>query len=138
MTKPQEKALNKLAKYYASDYAKAKGVFPKRHFKAKDILKMIKNHQKVLPTLTSLIHTASVIRAHDVNNIDKAYISKDQFEALNHYIIQTLGMDDWGIATFNEEEIFKGMGIPYKHVIVMSRHMDKELFKVDDLPNMEL
>ncbi|MFI3212550.1 MAG: 4Fe-4S binding protein [Eubacteriales bacterium] len=137
MTKPQEKELNKLAVLYANEESKAKGVFPKRRFKGKDILKLIKNQKKVRPTLVSVIKTAGKIKKHDNTKQYKTQISKEEYEKLNQYILRDLDMDSWGVATFEEKEIYKGMGIPYKNVIVMTRHMEKEKFHVETLPNME-
>lgn len=137
ITIAQEKALNEKATIFANEQSKAKGFFPKRHFKRQDIFKMIKNKKKVGPTLVSVIKSASVIKKHDAQKEYKTTISKDEFIKLDNYIKNSLGMDSWGVATFSESEILKGTGIPYKNVLVLSRHMDNDTFVVKELPNMD-
>ncbi len=137
LTVSQQKAINNIAKIKANHHAKAKGVFPKRRFGAKDIRKMLKNRKRIQPTLASLLRTASVIKKHDVNKNYKTMITSEEFARLNEHIINELHMDSWGVAEFTESEIFKGDGIPYKNVLVMSRHMEKDTFVVEQLPNMD-
>ncbi len=137
MTNPQQKALNKLPGLKANETSKKKGFFPKRRFKAADILKMIKNKDKVSHTMLSLIKSAKVIKEHDTKKEYKKIISKEEFLKLDEYIKNTLLMDSWGVATFEEKEIFKGDSIPYKNVIVLSKHMASKEFIKENLPNMD-
>ncbi len=137
ITNAQQKAINKLSNIKSSQYSKAKGFFPERRFKPKDISKMITNRSRVAPTLKSVFKTATVIKAHNITANYKTHITKEEFISLDDYIINHLGMDSWGVATFNEIEIFKGDSIQYKKVIVMSRHMDKKEFVTENLPNMD-
>ncbi len=137
ITNAQKNAINKISNIKSNEFSKAKGVFPKRKFKAKDIKKMIQNKAKVGPTLKSALKAANVIKAHDVKADYLKTITKEQFDRLDNYIKNELGMDSWGVCEFEEKEIFKGDGIPYKNVIVMSRHMDKKEFIPENLPNIE-
>ncbi len=137
ITNAQKNAINKISKIKSNEFSKAKGVFPKRKFKAKDIKKMIENRDKVGPTLKSVFKAASVIKQHQITANYSNKITKEEFSKLNSYIINELGMDSWGVCTFSEKEIFKGDSIPYKNVIVMSRHMDKEEFIPENLPNID-
>ncbi len=137
ITNAQKNALNKISNIKSNEFSKAKGVFPKRKFKAKDIKKMFENKDKVGPTLKSVIKAASVIKEHDVNADYLKSITKEQFDKLDSYIKNDLGMDSWGVCTFEEKEIYKGDSIPYKNVIVMSRHMDKDAFITQELPNID-
>ncbi|ONI46863.1 hypothetical protein AN644_02375 [Candidatus Epulonipiscium fishelsonii] len=137
MTKPQQKALNKIGGIKASDDAKEKGYFPKRHFKSKDILRLIKNRKRISPTIKSLLKSANVIKSHDISKEYKNKISKYEFYKLDKYIRDVLKMDSWGVATFGEKEIFKGDSIPYQNVIVLSKHMKDDHFVVKELPNMD-
>ncbi len=136
MTKPQERELNKIAKYTANDNAKEKGFFPKRRFKPKDLRIMYKNRKRISPTIKSLLSTAKVIRGYEQDKEYRRKITQEEFEAIDLFIKNDLEMDSWGLAIFDEVEIYKGMGIPYNCVIVMTRHMDKDKFKVKELPNM--
>ncbi len=137
ITNAQTKALNKIATIHSNEKSKAKGAFPKRKFTRKDIVKMIKNRNRIGHTMKSVLKSASVIKQHDMNMEYKITITETEFRQLNDYIINTLGMDSFGVAVFEEREIFKGDGIPYKNVLVMSKHMKKDTFVVKELPNME-
>ncbi len=137
MTKPQEKELNKISNIHSNEKSKAKGFFPKRKFGVKDVRKMIKNQKRIRPTMMSLIKTAKIIKAHDLQKSYRKEITLCEFESLEHYIIDVLGMDSFGVATFEESEVYKGDSIPYKNILVMSRHMEKETFIVNELPNMD-
>ncbi len=137
MTIAQEKALNKLATIHANEMSKDKGKFPKRRFKPKDILKMIQNKDKVQPTLASLIKTSKIIKKHEIGKNYKTIFTQEEFDSLNKFILSDLNMDSWGIAYFNGNEIYQGMGIPYKNVIVLIRHMEKDKFDTKTLPNMD-
>ncbi len=137
ITDAQKNEINKISKIKSNEFSKAKGVFPKRKFKAKDIKKMIENRDKVGPTLKSVFKAASVIKQHEITANYSIKITKEQFVILDNYIKSELGMDSWGVCTFSEKEIFKGDSIPYKNVIVMSRHMDKEEFIPENLPNID-
>ncbi len=137
ITNAQKNALNKISNIKSNEFSKAKGVFPKRKFKPKDIKKMFENKAKVWPTLKSVFKAAGVIKQHDVKAHYLKSITKEQFDKLDNYIKNELFMDSWGVCTFSEKEIFKGDGIPYKNVIVMSRHMDKKEFVAQSLPNID-
>ncbi len=137
MTNPQKKAINKISNIKSNSSSKAKGYFPKRRFKAKDIKKMLKNQARVRPTILSLNKSASVIKQHDTSKKYEKIISKKDFDELDFYIKNVLNMDSWGVAVFEEKEIFKGNGIPYKNVLVMSRHMENTEFVAEKLPNMD-
>lgn len=137
MTNPQEKALNKISSIHSNEKSKAKGFFPKRKFSIQDIKKMLKNQKRIRPTIVSLIKTAKVIKAHDIKKDYRNKITLTEFERLKHYIMDDLGMDSFGVATFEEHEIYKGDSIPYRNVIVMSRHMQNKTFVVNELPNMD-
>ncbi len=136
MTVPQQKALNKISRIKASDKAKAKGFFPKRKFKGIDIAKMLKNRNRIKHTMSSLIKSAGVIKAHDTEKIYPTKITAEQFLQLDSFI-KSLGMDSWGVCRFTEDEIYKGDSIPYEDVIVLSRHMDDTEFVIEKLPNMD-
>ncbi len=137
LTIPQEKEINKISTIVADDNAKKKGYFPKRKFKAKDILKLIRNKNRIQHTMISLFKSADAIKAHDLNTTHKTEITKIEFEKLDSFIRDTLKIDSWGIAQFNELEIYKGNKIPYHNVIVLSKHMDNHTFVVNQLPNMD-
>ncbi len=137
ITNAQKNALNKIATMQSNDKSKPKGVFPKRRFGLNDIVKMIKNRNRIGHTMKSVLKSASVIKQHNINKKYKTNITEQEFEKLNDYILNTLGMDSWGVAVFQEHEIFKGDGIPYKNVIVMSKHMKNDTFVVKELPNMD-
>ncbi len=136
MTAPQQKALNKISKIKASDKAKAKGFFPKRKFTLKDIAKMIKNKNRIKHTMSSLIKSAGVIKAHDTAKTYPTKLTAEQFLKLDSFV-KSLGMDSWGVCRFAEHEIYKGDAIPYKDVIVLSRHMDDAAFVIEKLPNID-
>lgn len=133
----QEKALNQIATIHSNDESKKKGVFPERKLALKDIKKVLKNNKKVRHTMFSVLKTASIIKKHDQTKTYKTQITRAEFDKLNEYILNVLKMDSWGVATFEEKEIFMGDGIPYKDVIVMSKHMENETFVVKELPNMD-
>ncbi len=137
ITNAQSRAINKISKIESNDFSKPKGVFPKRKFKLKDIKKMIENREKVSPTLRSVIKTPGVIKKHNPKAKYAECITQKQFYRLDSYIREELGMDSWGVCTFEEKEIFKGDAIPYKNIIVMSQHMDSKEFVLESLPNME-
>ncbi|OON99530.1 MAG: hypothetical protein ATN35_12115 [Epulopiscium sp. Nele67-Bin004] len=136
LTKPQQEAINNIATIKSNDKSKSKGTFPKRKFTAKDIKKLAKNRHLVKPTILSLLKTAKVIREHDTTKSYKTKITQPEFELLDKFIKDTLQMDSWGVCEISEIEIFKGMGIPYKNILVMSRHMDTKFFVTKELPNM--
>ncbi len=137
ITRAQQRAINKISKIKSNEHAKAKGVFPKRKFSRKDIVKMLKNRNRIKHTMLSVLKSSSIIKKHDINKNYKTTITDNEFKKLDDYIINTLGMDSWGVATFSEQEIFRGDSIPYKNIIVMSKHMEDETFVVEELPNME-
>ncbi len=137
ITNAQKNALNKIATIQSNEKSKPKGAFPKRKFSRKDIVKMIENRNRIGHTMKSVLKSASVIKQHNINKQYKTNITLEEYKQLNDYITNTLSMDSWGVAVFEEHEIFKGDGIPYKNVIVMSKHMKNDTFVVKDLPNME-
>ncbi len=137
ITKYQQKELNKIAKFQSNECSKAKGFFPKRRFHLKDIAKMVKNQKRIRPTIISLVKTAKVIKAHDFTTDLKSKITAEEFLKLKNYILNDLGMDSFGVAVFEDYEIFSGDGIPYKNVLVMSKRMENSTFVVNELPNMD-
>ncbi len=137
ITNAQRKAINKASTINSNEFSKAKGVFPKRKFKAKDIKKMYDNRSKVYPTLKSVFKTAGVIKKHNIKEKYLNNITIEQFEKIDSYIKNELDMDSWGVCSITEKEIFKGDSIPYSNIIVMSRHMDKKEFVLENLPNIE-
>ncbi len=137
ITKYQDNEINKISNIHSNDKSKAKGFFPKRKFKFKDITKMLKNKRRISHTLKSLCNTPKIIRLHDINKEYLTKITKEKFDLLNDYIINELGMNSWGVATFEETEIFKGQSIPYRNIIVMSKRMKSEVFNINKLPNMD-
>lgn len=137
ITNAQKNALNKIATLQSNQKSKSKGAFPKRKFSRKDIAKMIKNRNRIGHTMKSVLKSANVIKRHDINKKYKTNITAEEFKLLDDYIINVMGMDSWGVAVFEKHEIFKGDGIPYKNVIVMSKHMKNDTFVVQELPNME-
>ncbi len=138
ITKKQVKELNKIATIMYDETSKKKGYFPDgKKFKRSDIIKMIKQPRIVATTFKSVLKTSKVIKKHNPKVENKTNISKEDFNKLQHLINNELEMDSWGVASLNSIDCFEGMGIPFKNVIVMSKHMDKEQFNAPTLPNME-
>ncbi len=136
ITVAQQKAINEISTIKSNEKSKSKGFFPKRRFKRADIVKMIRNRNRIKHTILSLLKTAKVIKQHNPNKAYETRLDLSQFKELDNYIRNVLGMDSWGVARFSEEEIFAGDGIPYRNVLVMSRHMENDTFVVKELPNM--
>jgi len=138
LTKGQDKELNKIAILFADGTSKEKGFFPKdKKFNKNDKIQMLKNSNIVVPTIKSVFQTPKVIKKHDTNKKYKTTITKAEYEQLNRYIIEELEIDAWGVAKFTPTEIYKGQGIPYADVIVMSKSMNKDKFSVKDIPSMD-
>ncbi len=138
ITKGQEKQLNKIATIYGDGASKEKGFFPRdKKFNNKDKVKLIKNINIIAPTLSSVLKTPKIIKSHNCNEKYKKIILEDDFKELDFTIKEVLGMNSWGICEFKSYDVFKGKGIPYKNVIVMSKNMDKDKFNLKDLPNMD-
>lgn len=131
----QEKELNKIASFNANEEAKARGYFPYHKFKMKDSKVLIQEFDCLKRMYSSIFDTSKVIREHEVSKEYQTKISKEQFTRLDDCIKNTLKMDSWGVAKFTEKEIYKGCGIPYNNVIVMSMHMDKESFLSETFPD---
>ncbi len=137
ITQGQDKQLNKIATIFADETSKKKGYFPKdRKFSNKDKITLAKNIKIVGPTIASVLKTPKVIKKHDTQKEYKKHITKEEYNRLDTYIKETLKMDSWGVCEFNSNEIFKGKGIPYKNVIVMSKIMDKSKFNLNELPSL--
>lgn len=133
----QTNATNDIATIKANDEAKARGYFPYHKFVLSDYPKIFKNFGCFTRMYNSLFGITKVIKAHETNKDYRTTINQDEFDKLNDYIKNTLQMDSWGVTTFCEKEIYKGEGIPYKNVIVMSKHMNKESFLDENFPNLE-
>ncbi len=140
ITKAQDRELNKIATIMYDETSKKKGYFPKDKKLANstnDKKIMFAKRKQVISTIKSVIDTPKVIKKHDIKKHNKKTISKKDFEALNNLIKNELGIDVWGVASLTSIDCFKGTGIPFKNVIVMSKHMDKEKFQTVNLPNMD-
>ncbi|MFI3175839.1 MAG: 4Fe-4S binding protein [Bacillota bacterium] len=127
--------LNKIATIRANDEAKARGYFPYHKFKVKDCKVLFEQFDCLKRMYTSIFATSKIIKKHQASRAYGTKITGEQFAKLDHYIKNTLKMDSWGVAQFTEKEIYKGCGIPYRNVIVMSMHMDKERFLSDTFPD---
>ncbi len=135
----QKRAIDKIATIKASDEAKESGYFPviPHKFSLKDCRRLAKDNYIYRRMFASLFKTVKVIKQHKPENAYRSKIKANEFARLDNYIINILGMDNWGIATLNEKEIFKGHGIPYKNVIVITQKMDKESFLTESFPDMD-
>ncbi|MFI3250020.1 MAG: hypothetical protein R3Y07_03565, partial [Eubacteriales bacterium] len=131
----QVKALNEIATVQASDEAKAIGYFPYHKFKLKDTKVLLQERNCLKRMYDSIFETSKIIRAHDTAKDYKTTVSAEEFAEIDDYICNTLGMDSWGVATLTTKEIFRGCGLPYQNVIVMSMHMDKESFLSETFPD---
>ncbi len=138
ITKSQEKELNKISTIMYDETSKKKGYFPKdKKFKRKDIIRMVKKHNYVATTIGSVFKTPSVIKKHNSKIQSKTIITHSDFKKLDDLIKNELKMDSWGVAKLSAIDCFQGSGIPFKNVIVMTKHMDKEQFNVPSLPNID-
>lgn len=133
----QEKALNNIATINSNEEAKARGYFPYHKFKLHDYPIIIKENYRIRRMFKSLFQTTGVIKKHDTKADYKTKITQDEFNKLDDYIRNTLNMDSWGVANFTEKEIYKGVGIPYENVIVMTMGMDRDGFLAKDFPNVD-
>lgn len=138
IAKGQDKALNRIATIYSNETSKKKGYFPSgKKFKRPDIIKLFKNYKVIVPTLYSLLRAPAIIRKHKTSTKYKNDISQADYETLRNLILNELQMDNFGVAKLSSIDVFKGEGIPFEHVIVLTKHMDKDMFKPKDLPSMD-
>lgn len=137
ITKGQDRELNKIATIFYNETSKTKGYFPKnKSFSAKDKMQLLKSGKIALSTILSVLKTPGIIKKHKINHNYASKISINDFKLLNDFILNKMDMDVWGVAELSQQDVFKGQGVPFKHVIVMSKNMDNNKFSPKSLPNM--
>lgn len=91
-----------------------------------DVLLFIKNIPRLLRTFRSYFKSESIIKKLPL--VEAKSISKKQFEKLMS-IFDNAGIDHVGYVEISEADVFKHLGIPYKHVIVFTAHQDKKIIQ---------
>ncbi|MFZ5945794.1 MAG: 4Fe-4S binding protein [Bacillota bacterium] len=133
IVRPQDEALKDNAAIVSSEKSATKRLYPKdKRFSFRDIIKLLKNFNKIKRTMPSLYRTIKLIKKGRIS--DKRVMQKEEFAELDQ-LMKKLGVDSYGWLEVDSDRVFKGKGIPYKNAIIITIRMDKNEFKY--APSME-
>ncbi|MTI81023.1 MAG: hypothetical protein FH758_09080 [Firmicutes bacterium] len=133
IVRPQDEALKDTATIFSNEKSISKRLYPKdKKFSFRDIIKLLKNFNKIKRTMPSLYRTIKFIKNGQIS--DKRVMQKEEFAELNK-LMKKLGVDSYGWLEIDSDRVFKGKGIPFKNAIVITINMDKNEFKY--APSME-
>ena len=123
----QDIALLKKATLFFCSKSIARATFPveRKMFQSFwDYFTFVKNIPRLMRTFRSYFKSASLIEKFPL--LEPKSINPNQFEKLMS-LFKDCGIDNVGYVKISECDVFKHLGVPYKHVIVFTAHQSSKI-----------